>query len=97
ALYPSLLADPAGTSTVIVPRNDPRVRSDPQNLVDASISVTFPMNDAGAKARIGAFVRNALDDRGPSFTFTVAAFPTLWAYSVPREPRVFGVNAGFEF
>ncbi len=97
ALYPSLLADPTGTSIVVVPRNDPRVRTDRQNLVDASISMMFPMNQRGAKARVTAFARNLLDDRGPAFAFTVAAFPNLWAYSTPREPRVAGVQLGFEF
>ncbi|HET8612936.1 MAG TPA: TonB-dependent receptor [Sphingomonas sp.] len=97
ALYPMLLANPNATGVVVEPRNDPRVRTDHQNLVDASISMTFPMNDSGAKARVALFGRNLLDDRGPAFAFTVAAYPNLWAYSSPREPRVVGVQFGFEF
>jgi iron complex outermembrane receptor protein len=97
ALYPALLADPTSTAIVRMPRNDPLVRSDRQNLMDASISLEIPVNDRGAKARLTGFVRNLLDDRGPSFAFSVAAYPDLWHYSVPREPRVFGAQLGFEF
>lgn len=97
ALYPALLAEGPGDTPFVVPRNDPRVRSDPQNLLDLSVSVRFPMNDAGAKARFTGFVRNLLDDRGPSFAFAVAAYPNLWHYAVPREPRVFGASFGLEF
>lgn len=97
ALYPSLLADPSGTGVVDVPRNDPRVRSDPQNLVDLSVSLAFPVGDGESRGRLTGFVRNALDDRGPSFAFTVATFPTLWGYATPREPRVFGVQLGIEY
>lgn len=97
ALYPQLLAQGESDTPFIVPRNDPRVRSDAQNLLDVSISAVFPMNDAGAKARFTGFVRNLLDDRGPSFAFAVAAYPNLWHYAVPREPRVYGASFGFEF
>jgi iron complex outermembrane receptor protein len=97
ALYPALLAEGPSDTPFVVPRNDPRVRSDPQNLLDLSVSVRFPMNDAGAKARFTGFVRNLLDDRGPSFSFAVAAYPNLWHYAVPREPRVFGASFGLEF
>ncbi len=81
----------------MVPQNDPRVRADAQNLLDASISAQVPMNDSGAKANFSRFVRNLPDDRGPSFAFAVAAYPNLWHYGVPREPRFWGASAGFEF
>ncbi|MGK2286291.1 TonB-dependent receptor [Pedomonas sp. V897] len=97
SLYPGLLADPNGTSVVPVPRNDPRVRSDPQNLLDLSVSLAFPVGNGKSRGRLTGFVRNVLDDRGPSFAFTVATFPPLWAYATPREPRVFGVQLGFEY
>jgi iron complex outermembrane recepter protein len=97
ALYPTLLAQGNSTSTVIVPRNDPRLRSDRQHLLDASISYIFAMNGRGAKFRLTAFVRNALDDRGTNTAFDVAAFPTLWGFTAAREPRVFGGQFGFEF
>ena len=82
---------------VTVERNDPRLRSDAQNLVDASLSFIWDMNRSGAKARATVFVRNLLDDRGPNTAFTVAAFPTLWAFAAAREPRIWGAQLGFEF
>jgi iron complex outermembrane receptor protein len=85
------------TGTIIVQQNDPRVRSDKQNLLDASISVLFPMNQSGAKARFSVFARNLLDDRGTATSFDVGSYPTLWGFAAAREPRVFGVQAGFEF
>ncbi|WP_221796166.1 TonB-dependent receptor [Aquisediminimonas sediminicola] len=95
ALY--ITAVQAGSSTVIVPRNDPRLRSDPQNLVDASISYIWDMNTAGAKGRVTIYGRNLLDDRGSNTAFTVAAWPTLWGFSSAREPSTYGVQVGFEF
>ena len=96
-----IAADPAtlipATGTIIVLRNDPRLRSDRQNLVDASISIQWPMNRGGAKARVTVFGRNLLDDRGTATAFDVAAFPTLWGFTAAREPRVIGGQFGFEF
>ncbi|WP_043970749.1 TonB-dependent receptor [Novosphingobium sp. P6W] len=97
AIYAQLLAAGPSVTPLSVPRNDPRVRSDPQNLLDLSISATFPMNESGTNARLTAFARNVLDDRGPSFSFAVAAYPNLFHYAVPREPRVFGASFGVEF
>lgn len=90
-------ADITESSVVPVARNDPRLRSDPQNLVDASLSFIWDMNASGAKARATVFVRNLLDDRGPNTAFTVAAFPTLWGFAAAREPRIWGAQFGFEF
>jgi iron complex outermembrane receptor protein len=94
-------ADPAtpipATGTIIVARNDPRLRSDEQNLVDASVSFLWDMNNSGAKARLTLFGRNLLDDRGPQTAFNVAAFPIFWAFSAAREPRTYGAQLGFEF
>jgi len=80
------------TGVIVVPRNDPRLRSDRQNLLDASVTAEFDL--AGTKAHATAFVRNLLDDRGPNAAFTVAG---LWAFSSAREPRVWGGQIGFEF
>lgn len=85
------------TGTIVVQQNDPRVRSDKQNLLDASISVMFPMNQSGAKARFSVFARNLLDDRGTATSFDVGSYPTLWGFAAAREPRVFGAQFGFEF
>ena len=96
-----IAADPAtpipATGTIVVQRNDPRLRSDRQNLLDLSATVEWPMGTGGAKAHVTAFVRNALDDRGTATAFTVAAFPTLWGFSAAREPRVIGGQFGFQF
>lgn len=97
ALYGQLLADGPSDTPFIVPRNDPRVRSDPQNLVDLSIAVSFPIDDEGKTARFKLFARNVLNDKGPSFAFAVAAYPNLWHYAVPREPRVVGASFGIDF
>ncbi len=96
-----IAADPATpipvTGLIVASRNDPRVRSDVQHLVDASLTVLFDMNDQGAQGRVSVFGRNLLDDRGTVTAFTVGAFPTLWAFAAAREPRTYGVQVGFEF
>lgn len=78
--------------TTVLDSNDPRVRTDPQSLVDASISYTIPTGSG--EARISLFGRNLLDDRGAATAFTVAG---LWTFATAREPRVFGVQAGYKF
>jgi iron complex outermembrane receptor protein len=80
------------TGTVVVPRNDPRLRSDTQDLVDTSLTTRFDL--AGHTARVTVFGRNLLDDRGPNAAFTVAG---LWSFSSAREPRTYGVILGYEF
>lgn len=96
-----IAADPAtpipATGTIVVPQNDPRLRSDKQYLADASISYEMPLGQGDAKVRYTLFARNIFDDRGTATAFTVAAFPTLWAFSAAREPRVFGAKVGIEF
>ncbi|SFS09629.1 TonB-dependent receptor [Sphingomonas jatrophae] len=95
-------ADPAtpipATGTIVVPRNDPRVRSDRQNLLDASISYILQVGSSGKeKVRLTAYARNILDDRGTATAFTVASFPVLWGFAAAREPRVIGGQVAFEF
>jgi iron complex outermembrane receptor protein len=96
-----IAADPAtpipATGVIVVEQNDPRLRSDVQNLVDASISLEWSMQNNDSKARLTLFGRNLTDDLGPQTAFTVAAFPTLWAFSAAREPRTYGVQIGFQF
>lgn len=79
-------------SVVMVPGNDPRVRSDKANLVDASISFLPALADG--RMRITAYGRNLLDDRGPIGAFTVAG---LWTFAAAREPRTYGIQVGYEF
>lgn len=93
-------ADPATpiptTGTVVVQRNDPILRTDKQNLVDASVSYVFDLG-AKTKTRVTVFGRNLLDDRGSINSFDVAAFPILWRFGLAREPRVIGAQIGFDF
>jgi len=95
AIYPTAISAPAG-ATVDVPRNDPRLRSDAQNLIDISASVIFKLNDS-TRARVTGFVRNLLNDRGSQTAFTASAFPVYWGFATAREPRVFGAQLGLEF
>jgi iron complex outermembrane recepter protein len=87
-----------GSTLFTVLNNDPRVRTDNQALLDASISTKFDLG--GAKAKLTVYGRNLLDDRGPSAAFTVADNPTntgLWSFASAREPASYGVSLGFEF
>jgi iron complex outermembrane recepter protein len=80
------------TGTVVVNGNDPRVRSDRQGLLDASVAAKFDLG--GAKAKLTVFGRNLADDRGTTAAFTVAG---LWSFASAREPRTYGVSLGLEF
>ena len=78
--------------SVIVNGNDARVKTDKQNLLDASLTTHFKLS--GANAYLTVFGRNLLDDRGTSAAFTVAG---LWSFASAREPRTYGVTAGLKF
>ena len=80
------------TGPIIVNGNDPRVRTNTQNLVDASLTAAF--NLSGKKFKVSVYGRNLTDDRGASAAFTVAG---LWSFAAAREPRAFGASVGFEF
>jgi iron complex outermembrane receptor protein len=77
---------------VIVNGNDPRVRSDRQGLLDASLSAHFALG--GNEAYLTLFGRNLADDRGTSAAFTVAG---LWSFASAREPRTYGATLGVKF
>ena len=79
-------------STIVVPGNDPRVRSDHANLVDASISLLPAFADG--RVRLTVYGRNLLNDPGPIGAFTVAG---LWSFAAAREPRTYGVQLGYSF
>jgi iron complex outermembrane recepter protein len=88
----------ATATPIVVLNNDPRVRSDRQGLLDASLSAKFDLG--GAKAKISVYGRNLSNDRGPSAAFTVvdnAAGNGLWSFASAREPRSFGASLGLEF
>jgi iron complex outermembrane receptor protein len=77
---------------VIVNGNDPRVRTNTQNLLDASLTTVVDLD--GKKVKLTVYGRNLTDDRGTSAAFTVAG---LWSFASAREPRAFGATLGFEF
>lgn len=76
----------------IVTGNDPRVRTDEQNLLDASLTTRFDL--AGTEAHVTVFGRNLLDDRGTTHGFTVGG---LFAFGTGREPRTYGVTLGVKY
>jgi iron complex outermembrane recepter protein len=77
---------------IIVTGNDPRVRTDAQNLLDGSLTTRFEIG--GAEARATLWGRNLLDDRGPTHGFTVGG---LWSFGTAREPRTYGVTLGIKY
>jgi len=77
---------------VIVNGNDPRVRTDKQGLIDASLSARFTIADA--EAYLTVFGRNLADDRGMTHGFTVGG---LWSFGTAREPRSYGATLGVKF
>jgi iron complex outermembrane receptor protein len=84
---------PGGPGTLaLVAGNDPRVRADPQTLVDASLTADFTIHGAKAYARL--YGRNLTDDRGPASAFTVAG---LFSFATARPPREYGVTLGVDF
>ena len=82
----------APDGTIIVHGNDPRVRSAPQDLVDASLTTSFDI--AKARAHLTLYGRNLTNDLGPTAAFTVAG---LFSFASAREPRTYGVTVGLDF
>jgi iron complex outermembrane recepter protein len=80
------------TTGVIVNGNDPRVRTATQELVDASLSVNFKLNETDAYVRV--FGRNLADTRTSTHAFTVAG---LWSFAMALEPRTYGATVGVKF
>ena len=80
------------TGPIIVNGNDPRVRTDTQNLLDASLTANFTLS--GTDAYLTIFGRNLLDDRGTTAAFTVAG---LFSFASAREPRTYGATLGVKF
>lgn len=77
---------------VIVTGNDPRVRTDSQTLLDASLRINFEMGNSDAY--VVFYGRNLLDDLGPTHGFTVGG---LWSFGTAREPRTYGATLGFKY
>lgn len=91
--------------TTIVPAvdnlfaNDPRGLTDPQNNVDASLTLE---RDVGpGTARISVFGRNLLDDRGLAAALPVGTDGVgglnLFTIAGARPPRTYGVSLGYKF
>jgi iron complex outermembrane recepter protein len=80
------------TGPLTVTGNDPRVRTDKQGLLDASLSTKFDL--AGTEARLTFYGRNLLDDRGMTHGFAVGG---LWSFGTAREPRSYGATLGVKF
>lgn len=85
-------AVPDSNGVFVVTGNAPRVRTEKQTLLDASLTALVEMGDTTVK--VTAFGRNLTDDRGGIAAFTVAG---LWSFASAREPRTFGVKLGFEY
>lgn len=81
-----------GTVNYRVNEGDPRLRSPSVDLVDASISTTFPIN--GVETKLTLYGRNLTDERGP---VSGAAPAGMWAFAFTREPRSYGVSLGVKF
>ncbi|MFY7836135.1 MAG: TonB-dependent receptor [Novosphingobium sp.] len=83
----------AGAATLVtVNGNDPRVRTTTQDLVDASLTFNFDLNDTKAYVRV--FGRNLLNEKTTTHAFTVAG---LWSFGMALEPRTYGATVGFKF
>ena len=83
----------AGAVTgVTVNGNDARVRTTTQDLVDASMTFNFDINDTKAYVRV--FGRNLLNEKTTTHAFTVAG---LWSFGMALEPRTYGATVGFKF
>jgi iron complex outermembrane recepter protein len=86
------LSGNTSTGPAIVSGNDPRVRTDKQGLIDASLTTKFDLG--GADAYLTIYGRNLADDRGPTHGFTVGG---LWSFGTAREPRTYGATIGVKF
>lgn len=83
---------PFNDGTTVLTSNDPRVRTNVQNLADASLSLLVPGEHGTAEFTV--FGRNLADNRGAASAFTVAG---LWSFATAREPRIYGVRVGYKF
>ncbi|KPF93239.1 TonB-dependent receptor [Novosphingobium sp. AAP83] len=77
---------------VTVNGNDPRVRTTTQDLVDASLTFNFDLNNTKAYFRV--FGRNLANERTSTHAFTVAG---LWSFAMALEPRTYGATIGFKY
>ena len=83
---------PFNDGTTVLTSNDARVRTNVQNLADASLSLLIPGEHGQTEFTV--FGRNLADNRGAGSAFTVAG---LWSFATAREPRIYGVRMGYKF
>lgn len=83
---------PMNDGTTVLASNDSRVRTNVQNLADASLSLSVPGQFGTTEFTV--FGRNLANNRGTASAFTVAG---LWTYATAREPRIYGVRIGYKF
>jgi len=83
---------PNNDGTTVLSSNDARVRTNVQNLLDASIGLSIPGQHG--ETTVAVFGRNLTNNRGTSSAFTVAG---LWSFATAREPKVYGVRVGYKF
>jgi iron complex outermembrane receptor protein len=90
----SLTPTTVGTTVtrVTVNGNDPRVRTTTQDLIDASLTFNFDLNNTKAYVRV--FGRNLANERTSTHAFTVAG---LWSFAMALEPRTYGATIGFKY
>ncbi len=82
----------ATVTKVVVNGNDPRVRTTTQDLIDASLTFNFDLNDTKAYVRV--FGRNLGNEKTTTHAFTVAG---LWSFGMALEPRTYGATIGFKY
>lgn len=97
APYDTTISLEPGTGVIVAGKlvpaiNDPRGRTNTQNLVDASL--TWRQERHGQQMHVTLFGRNLTDDRGLAGALPVAG---LFAFGSPRPPRTWGVEVGYEF
>ena len=73
-------------------RNEPRGLAQPRDLVDASATFRFEVNEV--RFRLGVFGRNLTDNRGLNSALPVGG---LFTFGAARPPRTWGAELGFEF
>ncbi|MDE2596951.1 MAG: TonB-dependent receptor [Sphingomonadales bacterium] len=85
-------ANIGGVAGVTVNGNDVRVRTQTQDLLDASMTFNFAVSGADAYFRV--YGRNLLDERTTTHAFTVAG---LWSFGMGLEPASYGATLGIKF
>lgn len=97
APYDTVITPAPGTGVIVggklVPAvNDPRGRTNTQDLIDASL--TWRQDRGDQQIHVTLFGRNLTDSRGLNGALAVAG---LFSFGGPRPPRTWGVEVGYNF